>query len=375
MKILIAIPFLSNGGAERAMFNLALYFRKTGAEVSIIASSPDAPNKEKLPPGFQFYTLDNPLPLNRPSFISSTKKIAAIFREIKPDVVLSTSEYLNVSVLLGRRLVKGKFKVIISQQINAGIYMKELPFKNRLLIRAIHRFVISRADVIVGASEGVAQNFAALYNLPYPSDKVKFVFNPIYESSIEQRAKEEIVNENFVLGSPSLVTVGRLISQKNQSMLFRAFKLVLKELPMAKLFIVGIGPDEAILKKLVAVLHLEDSVIFLGYQENPYAYIDKCDLFVLSSDYEGFGNVVVEALATGTNVVSTDCPSGPAEILNHGEYGFLSPVADEEKLALKIKEAIARPLPPEKLLSRAREFNIEKKGEEYLEIFRKALAK
>ncbi len=356
------------------MFNLALYFGRTGAEVSIIASSPDAPNKDKLPPGFRFYTLGNPLPLNRPSFVSSTKKIAAIFRELKPDVVLSTSEYLNVSVLLARRLIKGKFKVVISQQINAGIYMKELPFKNRILIRAIHRFIIGQADVIVGASEGVAQDFASLYKLSYPSDKIKFVFNPIYESSIEQRAREEIINENFVLGSHNLVTVGRLISQKNQAMLFRAFKLVLKDLPLAKLFIVGVGPDEAILKKLVEDFNLQQSIIFLGYHENPYAYIDKCDLFVLSSDYEGFGNVVVEALATGTNVVSTDCPSGPGEILQYGEYGFLSPVGDEEMFALKIKEAILRPLPAEKLLSRAREFSIEKKGEEYLKIFRDALA-
>lgn len=135
----------------------------------------------------------------------------------------------------------------------------------------------------------------------------------------------------------------------------------------------GEGEDRGRLEYLIKELKLENNVSLLGFVENPYAYMQRSDVFVLSSRWEGFGNVLVEAMACGCPVVSTNCPSGPAEILENGEYGILVPVEDVEKMAKSIIKILTNKELREELsnkaLKRSKEFHVEKAVEKYLQIF------
>lgn len=150
-----------------------------------------------------------------------------------------------------------------------------------------------------------------------------------------------------------ILTVGSLKAQKNHPLLLRAFARLAR--PDARLMILG-GGDDAPLRRLAAELGIADRVVLAGFHLDPTPFYQTADLFVLSSDHEGFGNVIVEALAQGLPVVSTDCPSGPAEILEGGRWGALVPVGDAEALAAAIDRALATPHDPDALKRRAADF-------------------
>ena len=167
---------------------------------------------------------------------------------------------------------------------------------------------------------------------------------------------------------------GRLHPQKDFATLIRAFAIVRQQRP-ARLLIVGGEPEQKQeLETLIRDLKLEQDAQLFGFTENPYAYMAKAAVFALSSRYEGFGNVLVEAMATGTPVVSTDCESGPAEILENGKYGKLVPVSDPNALAEAILETLATPLDASKLQERSQDFTDEKIACQYLEFIEKLIA-
>nr|WP_259406078.1 glycosyltransferase [Shouchella clausii] len=184
---------------------------------------------------------------------------------------------------------------------------------------------------------------------------------------------EQPVNHRFFeeRNAKVIVTVGRLHVQKDYPTLLRAFaNLQQNELPEARLLFIGDGEENEPLKKLAFELGVRSVVDFAGFQPNPYAYMKKAHLFALSSAWEGFGNVIVEALATGTPVVATDCPSGPREILADGKYGQLVPVGDTVALAQAMKDALLSHHDEAELISRAREFTVEACAAAYETLFR-----
>nr|WP_281504606.1 glycosyltransferase [Chromohalobacter sarecensis] len=166
--------------------------------------------------------------------------------------------------------------------------------------------------------------------------------------------------------------VGRLDVQKNQALLLSAFSLAVKSVPDIKLVILGEGEEKNNLEKLASELGVKDSVDFVAFQDNPYPYYKAADLFVLSSDWEGFGNVIVEALACGTPVISTDCPGGPSTILANGKYGVLVPCGDAERLSSEIVKHVSNigAWSSEELKVRANEFTVETVAKKYLEAIR-----
>jgi glycosyltransferase involved in cell wall biosynthesis len=368
IKVAFLIPYLSNGGAEKAMFNIALYFYNNNISVKIITgSNKSADNLNRLPAGIKLSSLDNEASLDSPSFFKNTKGLIKYVKAQKPDVLICNSDYLNIAAIMARFFVKKKFKIIISQQFHAGEFLKTLPFKNRLFLKCLQFIVARNADVVACSSKGVAANYAGLYGIQYPSSKIKSIYNPIYEEAIPKLALQPVSDVNFGGNNIKLITVGRLLEQKDQATLIQAFALFVKGTPHAHLYIIGIGKELEALEDLSQKLEVKNRVSFLGFKENPFAYIAKCDLFVLSSKYEGFGNVIVEALATGVNVVSTNCPSGPAEILNDGEFGYLCAVGDPQALCKTINTALQHKMPAQPLINRAKDFSIERTAKEYLD--------
>jgi glycosyltransferase involved in cell wall biosynthesis len=164
-----------------------------------------------------------------------------------------------------------------------------------------------------------------------------------------------------------LLGVGRLEPQKDFALLLRAFARIRRE-RAARLLILGEGRERPRLTQLAKALGVADSVDLPGFVPNPYAHMTRANLFVLSSRYEGLGNVVIEALACGCPVVSTDCPSGPAEVLDRGRYGRLVPVGDPAALAQAILAALEEPVDRARLRGRAAQFSVERAARRYLEL-------
>jgi glycosyltransferase involved in cell wall biosynthesis len=171
-----------------------------------------------------------------------------------------------------------------------------------------------------------------LKNIKIDLDKIEMIYNPIDLSYIRKKTKEE-VPEYLFKKRPVLIACGRLTKEKGFSYLIRAFKDIKKSFPEAKLLILGEGELEEYLKKLSFSLGLKESVYFLGFQKNPFKYIARADIFIFSSLYEGLPSALIEAMACGVPIVSTDCTSGPKEILDNGKVGSLVRVGDSKDLA------------------------------------------
>jgi len=237
----------------------------------------------------------------------------------------------------------------------------------RQLAPQIVKLSYRHADVVAACSSAVADDIAKLSKLP--RERVHVIYNPT-DPDIEAKAQEPVdhlwFNESKI---PVILSVARLDPQKDLQTLIRAFSLIRKERP-ARLAILGEGSERAKLEGLVKDLGLENDVWMPGFVDNPFKFMKRSAVFALSSKFEGFGMVIAEALAVGTPVVSTDCPSGPSEILEGGKWGKLVPVGDHEKLAEAILETIENPPDKEKLKLRGRNFSVEQVGEKWFGLLR-----
>jgi glycosyltransferase involved in cell wall biosynthesis len=232
------------------------------------------------------------------------------------------------------------------------------------------RHCYARADSIIAASRGVAEDATAFLGLD--PRRLHVVYNPVHVTGLARVIEEPLRHPWFAPGAaPVLLGIGRLVGQKNFPLLVEAFAKVRQRID-ARLVI--IGGDESSSDQMAHRQHLQtlavdlgvgDDVELPGYQPNPYPYLKAAGVFVLSSDYEGFGNVLIEALLTGCPVVSTDCPSGPSEILDNGRYGMLVPVDDADCLADAIVESLAAEPQRDKLRQRGREFSLERAVDGY----------
>ncbi len=201
---------------------------------------------------------------------------------------------------------------------------------NRLIYGKLIRALYRKADSVVALSEGVRKDMIETFGLS--GQGIKVIYNSIDLDEIDSLADEPVGELPGGWTGPLILSAGRLVPQKNQELLIRAFRTVRDGID-ARLAILGTGPLEERLRRLSAELGLAEDVWFLGWKKNPFKYMRRASLFVLSSNYEGLGNVIIEALACRCPVVSTACPYGPDEILREGKGGILVPLGDAEALA------------------------------------------
>ena len=203
-------------------------------------------------------------------------------------------------------------------------------------------------------------------------NKIAVIYNPVDIDEIERLSSEAVEHPWFREETPIIVSVGRLTKQKGYPHLINSFSLVRKAFP-CRLLIIGEGEDREKLLRMAREKALERDVEFLGFQKNPFKYMARASLFVLPSLYEGFGNVIVEAMALGLPVISTDCPSGPSEIIEDGKNGLLVPVGDEDALSRAMTEVLTNNALKERLgreaPRRAAFFGIDKIAGDYRSIF------
>jgi glycosyltransferase involved in cell wall biosynthesis len=293
-------------------------------------------------------------------------KLADQLRQIRPDALLSALTDCNLTAILAQRFVNG-FKVVTSEQNTPSLSIRSQPAAGTVL--KMMRRLYPKADRIVAISQGVANDLISLLNLLH--EKVTVIYNPVVTPELFEQAKQPVSHPWFEQNQlPVILAVGRLTRQKDFPTLFRAFSLVRQVRP-AKLLILGEGEERANLERLAIELGIQNDVSMPGFFDNPFAFMAKAYVFVLSSAWEGFGNVLVEALACGCPVVATDCRSGPREILGNSRYGRLVPVGDHEALAKAILETLDNPDFPadrQTRLQRAMEFSVDAAVDKYLKV-------
>ena len=264
-------------------------------------------------------------------------------RRERPKALLSAMDHANVVALWAKKLARAPTRVVVSVHNTTSIATKRAKnMRGRMMPLFIRKFY-PWADAVVAVSKGVAEDLLKIAGLP--KEKIRVIYNPVITPDLLAKAEEPVDHPWFRPGEPPVILgVGRLTAQKDFPTLIRAFALVRKQRP-ARLMILGEGEERAKLEALVRELSLEKDVSLPGFVDNPYKYMKRAAVFVLSSRWEGFGNVLVEAMACGTPVVSTDCPSGPREILDGGRWGRLVAVGDVSSMAKAIEETLARPVP------------------------------
>ena len=330
--IAIVLPDLRGGGVERARILLAHEFVKQGHDVEFVVMRAEGELAEEAGRHFRVFELDilraRHLPIH----------LIRYLRLRRPRAVLAAMWPITCLTVLAARLSRVPCRVVISEHNNLDFQYGTRGRLHRLMLRTSMRVTYPLATARVGVSAGVVEGLSRLSGLR--RERFQVIYNPVRQASSKSDISADAV-ENLWPPSPGfrVITVGRQKHQKNHALLLRAFAQLTQHV-QAILMLVGDGPLQEDLRSLAESLGIGNQVIFSGFQEEITALCGSADLFVLSSDYEGFGNVIVEALACGTPVVSTDCPSGPAEILKHGEFGLLVPVGDKNALALAIQQSL-----------------------------------
>jgi glycosyltransferase involved in cell wall biosynthesis len=294
------------------------------------------------------------------------RRIRRYLERARPRSVLSAKSVSNYCVARAKKELDFPGKVVISEHIDAEAGRRALSPVQRVVVSRLTSFY-RYADAVVGVSKGVTDG---LLGLGIPPDKVHTIYDPTVTNEMLRLAREQPPHPwlNPKHGRVILGT-GRFTPQKDFENLIRAFGIVAATRPDCRLIIVGEGPDRDDLERLIAELALEGKVDLPGYARNPYSYMSRADLYVLSSRYEGLAMTLVEAMALGTPVVSTDCPSGPAEVLDHGRYGSLVPIEDPSALAKAMADALAHPGPVDGQVEWAKKtFSVETAGEKYLSL-------
>lgn len=364
MKFSLLIHTLSGGGVERSTIRLARRLAELGHEVDLAVFSAEGSMVAEVPASVRLVDF-------RSRHIATTilPYVRYMWRE-RPDVVISANSGANLIASLLNGIFCPRCSVIITQRSREGILEgRQLRWRHRVL-QTFCRIAYRRADAIVAISNGVAQRlFETVPGLR--RERMHVIYNPVWSLQIAELATAPA--DHPWLGAegqlPVVLGVGRLSEEKGFDTLIRAFGLLTRHRE-ARLIIIGEGEERAKLERVVAETGLSASVSLPGYMANPFAAMARCAVFVLPSQHEGFGNVLVEAMACGASIVSTDCPGGPGEILAGGAFGTLVPVDDAPAMAQALAGVLDRRSDPARQVERAKVFSIEAAANRYLALAR-----
>ncbi len=348
--LVIHVPSLSGGGAERVAVDLAGYFAGQGKAVCLYVYHSGA--TYPLAAGVDLYVARTRAALRR------VREFRQFLQRTQVGTVLSILRYANLVSLLAMERLRSRPRLVTSEHSTWGkcpSHRLAQRFQSRLLIP-----LYPRSDAIVAVSGGVAQELRARIR-QRAWGKIVAIHNPCHFDL------QRVVRDTNV-AEPLILAAGRFGWQKAFDVLIDAFVLVKRVLPRSRLVILGDGPERPVLEARVASAGLRDSVSMPGFQSDIGAWYRKADLFVLSSRAESFGNVLVEALAYGLPIVSTDCEHGPREILEDGRFGRLVQVDDAAAMAEAIVATLRDGVDHADQLARAGQFALDVVGRRYASV-------
>ncbi|BAY13951.1 glycosyltransferase [Calothrix sp. NIES-2098] len=359
-RLAIFVHSLYGGGAERAMLNLARGFSQQGIQVDLVLLRVEGNYLSQLPPEVKIVDLGGG------RLWQCFPALVRYLQQEKPSVMLSTLDDTNIAALWARRLVGSKTRLVVNVQNTISQDAKNAKQLKTRFMPQLVRWFFPWADAVVPVSYGVAED---LMQIGVSKECIQIVPNPVVTPNVFQKAQEEVDHPWFSPNQPPVILgVGRLNRQKDFHTLIRAFALLRRQRP-ARLVILGEDEgEEAALRTLIQELNLTEDVDLPGFVSNPYAYMAKSAVFVLSSLFEGLPSVLIEAMAVGTPVIATNCQSGPLEILDNGKYGKLVDVGDASGLATAILETLKAPLDSDVLRQRGNEFSLERSLAQYSQV-------
>lgn len=365
---------LGGGGAEKHLVRLANALGPDRFRVSVAVARGGGAYEPELASGVALHALAPPG--GRGGLAGMARAVLPLRRLVRrerPDLLCSFMDHANCAALLAVSGMRGRPATVAGVQVSLAKQLLERPGRGaRALVRGI-RLLYPRADRVVALSEGVRGELTAF--LPALGGRVDVVPNAGTQDDLARLAGEGGGGPRGA--GPVLVAAGRLTEQKGFVHLLRALARVRERVP-ATLWLLGEGEERAALEAEAARLGVADAVWFGGFQANPYRFMAAGDVFVLSSLWEGFGNVIVEAMACGAPVVSTACPHGPEEIIRPGENGLLVPPADPEALASAVLRVLEDPALAARLRDggrrRAGDFSPERVAAGYAAVFERVLA-
>lgn len=332
IKILFLIDSLHQGGRAMILLNILRYIDRESFEPILVMFKKEGNLENKIPNDIPVLIIDiekikaGCFPLF-PFILHQLKKI--IMKE-RPLILFCYGWYgATLSSLSNIRSATRPLIVIHEDTVFAEC-LNHYKGKMKKIFKFLVRFSYNNSDLIIAVSQGVRDSLITHYNVN--DEKIKVLYNPVDLKNIINKSKDEVNHPWFNEDIPIIISAGRLVPQKGFDVLIKAFSLVLKK-HEARLIILGEGPFKEKLEKLTSQLGIKRYVDFPGFQDNPWRYFVRSTIFVLPSFYEGLPCVIIEALALGVPVISTNCLSGPAEILDGGKYGLLTPVGDEFSMA------------------------------------------
>jgi glycosyltransferase involved in cell wall biosynthesis len=340
------------------MKNLIGEFADRGLDIDLLRIRNHGPELDRVPGNVRL------IDLGTAHVNSSLPVLVKYLRRERPQALLVDKDRLNRVALWARRLAGVKTRVAVRIGTTVSENLQRRGWFDRNLQYFSFRHFYPMADAIIVPSLGAADDLASVARLPV--ERITVVPSPVVNADLLAKAKEDPGHPWFKPGQPPvLLGIGELCARKDFVTLIRAFALVRKQ-TLLRLLILGEGRQRQMLEGLVAELGLEQEVMLPGFVANPYAYIARAGLFALTSRCEGAPVVLMEALGIGCPVVSTDCPSGPREIMQNGRYGKLVPIGDEQGLASVILETLAQPLPAEVLRQAAEPYTVAFSADRYL---------
>jgi glycosyltransferase involved in cell wall biosynthesis len=344
-RVAFFVSSLSGGGAERITLNLAQSMAEIGYPVDLVLAKAEGPYLKEVPDSVRLVDLGVSRSLIGIPSLTSLPALVRYLHQEQPQVLIAAMLQSNIVALWARCLARVSTQIVVCEHntLSKNIQAKQY-WKRPVMPLAIRSFY-PWADGIVAVSKGVADDLAQATGLV--RDRIQVIYNPVVTPEMRAKAQATLEHPWFQPGQPPVIlAVGRFVQQKDFPSLIRAFAQVRKN-HSARLMILGEGEERCALEALIAQLDLSPDVALPGFVDNPYAYMARAAVFALSSKWEGLPTVLIEALYCGAKVVSTDCPSGPQEILKNGQYGQLVPVGNISALAQSIESAlISKKTPP-----------------------------
>ncbi|WP_242097940.1 glycosyltransferase [Sphingomonas sp. CROZ-RG-20F-R02-07] len=360
-RLAFLLPHMTGGGAERVALRLIEDFVAYGHPVDLLLMTQWGELLPLLPPAVRI------IDLHAPRVRDVIRPLARYLRTERPEGLQAFMWPLTVAAVVAHRLARSNVRLVLSDHTTLSKQYGHLGRARRALLRESIRFAYPRADARVAVSAQAADDLAAVGGLA--RDGITVIYNPVDRPSAEVRdsAAAQAAAAAWGNATARIITVGGLKAAKNQPLLIEAFAILRRSRP-ARLVILGEGELRGKLEALVAARGLTGDVVLPGFFTDPWPFYDTAQVFALSSDYEGYGNVLIEAMRAGLSIASTDCPSGPREILDGGTFGRLVPCDDPAALALALAEMLDHPAHPAIMRARAEALSGQDTSDRYLEL-------
>lgn len=361
MKITLFAGTFTLSGVPLAQLKLARAFSARGHQVELIYGN--VIDKKNLPKSNKFKIIN----LKKKRVLFMLFDISRYLRKNNPDIVLSAGDHLNAIVLIAAILTNNKSKISCSSRVTPYDTYSSNFFSKRWILKIIMKLVMYRANILSCVSKDMVQQYKNIFansrHLP--------IYNIVKDDHSKKLILEPLKNDEEIYFSKkkTIITAGMLEPWKRQGDIIQAFNFF-RDKNESTLIILGEGSEQKNLSKLIKRLNLENSVFLLGNVKNPLKYFSRADVFVLASSVEGLPNVLVEAMLCGCTPVSTNCPTGPNEVLQNGKYGYLCDVGDIMQISKNIQKAVDFPIPKQKLDEAITEFSEDKVVQKHLDLLK-----